>query len=370
MFDKQTKRAVLVTAIGVCLFVALLNLPAVLAFLGEMLGVIMPVIAGGILALFIHVPMNGIQNALTRSSRKWKRHPSEKAITVISFFTTMVCVVLVLALVLALLIPEIVTSSQWLYAQILERLASLEDYDLDIAWLEELITGLDLSDLSQKLTGAVDTLLKSVVTALSSTVGILVTAGFALIMSIYMSLGKERMCRHCRKLVQAYLPKVWADRILLFARSFVKAFTKFLTGQCTEAVILGVLMFLAFTVFRLPYGSLVGILTAVCALIPYVGAFISAVVSVLLTLLIAPELALRCLIVYLVVQFIENQFIYPKVVGESVGLPPLYTLIAAMIGGKLFGIMGILFFIPLSAVILELVKVDANQRICQKEKVR
>ncbi len=370
MFDKQAKRAVLVTAIGVCLFVALLKLPAVLAFLGELLGVIMPVLAGGILALFIHVPMNGMKNALTRFFQKWKKPPAEKAITVISFFTTMVCVVLILALVLVLLIPEFVTSSQRLYAQILEQLVYLEDYDFDIAWLEKFITDTDLSNLSKKLTQAADTLLTSVVTVLSSTVGILVTAGFALIICIYMSLEKDRLCRHCRKLVQAYLPKVWAERILLFVRSFAKAFTKFLTGQCTEAVILGVLMFLAFTVFKLPYGSLVGLLTAVCALIPYVGAFISAVVSVILTLLVAPELALRCLTVYLVVQFIENQFIYPKVVGESVGLPPLYTLIAAMIGGKLFGIVGILFFIPLTAVILELVKVDANQRIRQKEQAQ
>ena len=107
-------------------------------------------------------------------------------------------------------------------------------------------------------------------------------------------------------------------------------------------------------------------LTAVCAIIPYVGALISCAISVFLTLLIAPSAVLRCLIVYLVVQFIENQFIYPRVVGGSVGLPPLYTLIAAMIGGKLFGIMGIIFFIPLAAVAIELVKEDAIHRIRKK----
>ena len=144
---------------------------------------------------------------------------------------------------------------------------------------------------------------------------------------------------------------------------FIRSFSQFLSGQCLEAVILGTLMFLAFTVFRLPYGSLVGLLTAVCAIIPYVGAFLSCSVSVLLTLLIQPAAALRCLIVYLAVQFIENQFIYPRVVGGSVGLPPLYTLIAAMIGGKLFGIPGIIFFIPLTAVLIELVKEDALNRL-------
>ena len=103
--------------------------------------------------------------------------------------------------------------------------------------------------------------------------------------------------------------------------------------------------------------------TAVCAIIPYVGAFISCSVSILLTLLLDPTLVIRCFLVYVTVQFIENQFIYPRVVGESVGLPPVYTLIAAMIGGKLFGIIGIIFFIPLTAVIIELVSDDANQRL-------
>lgn len=122
-------------------------------------------------------------------------------------------------------------------------------------------------------------------------------------------------------------------------------------------------MFAAFKVFHLPYASLVGVLTAVCAIIPYVGAFISCGVSIFLTVLLDPALIIRCALVYLAVQFIENQLIYPRVVGDSVGLPPLYTLIAAMIGGKLFGILGILFFIPLMAVAVELVGEDADQRL-------
>ena len=150
-------------------------------------------------------------------------------------------------------------------------------------------------------------------------------------------------------------------------RLFRQSFANFLTGQCSEAVILGVLMALAFSVFKIPYGSLVGMLTAICAIIPYVGALISCVVSVFLVLLVDPVLAVRCLIVYLAVQFVENQFIYPRVVGKSVGLSPLYTLVAAMIGGKLFGIIGIIFFIPLTAVVIELVKEDTFRRLRAKE---
>ncbi len=208
---------------------------------------------------------------------------------------------------------------------------------------------------------------EGVMSTVSSAASVVVTTSFGLIIGIYLTLGKEQVCRHARKLIYAYLKPVWADNILHISQTFNRTFANFLSGQCAEAVILGILMFLAFSIFKLPYGSLVGVLTAVCAIIPYIGAFMSGAVSVILALLISPALAVRCLIVYLIVQFIENQMIYPKVVGGSVGLPPLYTLIAAMIGGKLFGIIGIIFFIPLMAVVVELVKEDAENRLRRRE---
>lgn len=363
------KQSILVTVLGVSLFAALMNLSAVLSVAGKLIGLILPVIVGGILALFIHVPMNGIKKLLLRFFLKCKKQPSGKVIHILSFVLTIICFVLVLALVLTLLIPEIIRSSQSLYAQVQERIAYLGALEYDIQWLEELTSRINLEEWTQKLSASLDALLANVLGMVTSTVSIVVTAAFALIISIYISLGKERLCRHGTLLVKAYLKPVWAERVLHICRLFTQTFTNFLSGQCTEAIILGVLMFAAFTLFGLPYGSLVGVLTAVCAIIPYVGAFISCGVSVFLTLIIEPTLALRCFIVYEVVQFIENQFIYPRVVGGSVGLPPLYTLIAAMIGGKLFGIVGIIFFIPLAAVVIELVKEDAKCRLSRMESV-
>lgn len=367
MIDRRTKQAMLVTALGIALYVGLTNLPAVMTVLAELVQLIQPVIAGSILALFIHVPMNGIQKRLAQYNNGRKKPLSDKTILILSFLATVACIALVLTLVLVLLLPELVTSSQRLYVQVMERLNDLENQDFDIGWLEDFVSQIDLDSLTDKLTKAMDGILADLVGAVSSTVALVVTACFAVIVCIYISLGKDRLGRHGRKLVKAYLPEIWAERILLFSRSFIRAFTNFLTGQCTEAVILGILMFLSFSFFQLPYGSLVGVLTAVCAIIPYVGAFFSATISVFLTLLIAPERVIHCIIVYSVVQFVENQFIYPRVVGGRVGLPPLYTLVAAMIGGKIFGIMGIIFFIPLMAVLAELVKANANSRILKKE---
>ena len=274
-------------------------------------------------------------------------------------------------LALTLLIPELVQSFHSLYLQIESNIprwtAYLSAQDTNMDWLMHWLEGIDWEQLLHRITNSIDTVLVNAVGAVSATVNLVVTASFALIISIYMSLGAESLCHHARTLVCAYLKPSHAAGLLKFCRLFRQSFANFLTGQCSEAVILGVLMTLAFSVFRIPYGSLVGMLTAICAIIPYVGALISCVVSVFLVLLVDPVLAVRCLIVYLAVQFIENQFIYPRVVGKSVGLSPFYTLVAAMIGGKLFGIIGIIFFIPLTAVVIELVKEDAFRRLHTKE---
>ncbi len=371
--EAKTKQYLIVTIVGVVLFVSLINFSAVLSFAGKVINIILPVIIGAILALFINVPMKGIEKRLTRLFKKSKKHrPSDKLITVISFALTLVCVVLVLILALTLLIPELVQSCQSLYTQIEASIprwtAYLKSADIDIGWLKEWLTGINWDQMLQDLSNRVDSLVTNAVGAVSSTVNIIITIAFAIIISIYMSLGHEKLSKDAKKLVNAYLKPTYADNILKFCRLFHQSFAKFLTGQCSEAVILGILMSLTFAIFRIPYGLLVGVLTAICAIIPYVGAFISCSISVFMVLIIDPMLALRCLIVYLAVQFIENQFIYPRVVGSSVGLSPLYTLIAAMIGGKLFGIIGIIFFIPLTAVIIELVKEDVGKRLSKQPK--
>lgn len=368
--EKKTKQNLLIVIVGVGLFAALMNLRAVILFLEKGIGIILPIIVGGILALFINVPMTGIEKRLRKLLQKRKKQPSDKFYRMFSFLLTFVCVALVLTLVFTLLIPELVNSAKGLYLQIEARLpewiAWLESLDPEAAWLEDMLADINLEKMMQNIGVGANFFLESVVSTVSSAASIVITAAFGLIISIYLALGKEQIGGHARKLLYAYLKPAWAENVLHVSRTFSRCFANFLSGQCTEAVILGVLMFAAFTIFRLPYGSLVGVLTAVCAIIPYVGAFLSGAVSVILALLISPALAVRCLIVYLVVQFVENQFIYPRVVGGSVGLPPLYTLVAAMIGGKLFGIMGIIFFIPIMAVVIELVKEDTGKRLSRR----
>lgn len=308
--EPKTKQSLLVTVVGVTLFVALLRLSDVLAFAAKLIDLVLPILAGGILALFINVPMTGLEKRLNRLFGKAKKQPSAKAIHLLSFFITLLGVVLVLVLALTLLIPELVQSFHSLYVQIEANIprwtAYLNAQDADMGWLMNWLEGINWEQLLHKVTASIDTVLVNAVGAVSATVNIAITASFALIISVYMSLSTESLGHQARTLVCAYLKPAHAAGVLKFCRLFRQSFANFLTGQCSEAVILGVLMALAFSVFKIPYGSLVGVLTAICAIIPYVGALISCVVSVFLVLLVDPVLAVRCLIVYLAVQFVEN----------------------------------------------------------------
>ena len=187
-----------------------------------------------------------------------------------------------------------------------------------------------------------------------------------LIFSLYILLQKEKLARQGRQVLYGLLPERRADRTLEVLRLASRTFSSFLSGQCVEVVILGSLIFAAFSVFRIPYAALTAVLTAVLAFIPYVGAFSSCAIGALLTLLAEPEKTVLCIIVYQAVQFVENQFIYPHVVGGSVGLAPIWTLVAALLGGQLFGLVGIIFYLPLTAVLYQLIGQGTDRRLAAK----
>lgn len=207
--EAQTKQYLIVTAFGVSLFAALFNLATVLSFLGQLFRLILPIVAGAILAIFINVPMNGIKKRIERCTKKMKKQPSDKLIQVISFALALLCILLVLALVLTLLIPEIVRSVQSIYeqikAQIPELLTLLDAHNINAAWQDELLAEINLDKVMQGISNGFDKILTNVADVFSSTVSIAATAGFAVIICVYIILGKERLCRHT--------PKSWCVHI-------------------------------------------------------------------------------------------------------------------------------------------------------------
>ena len=207
--EKKTKQNLLIVIVGVGLFAALMNLRAVILFLEKGIGIILPIIVGGILALFINVPMTGIEKRLRKLLQKRKKQPSDRFYRMFSFLLTFVCVALVLTLVFTLLIPELVNSAKGLYLQIEARLpewiAWLESLDPEAAWLEDMLADINLEKMMQNIGVGANFFLESVVSTVSSAASIVITAAFGLIISIYLALGKEQIGGHARKLLYAYL---------------------------------------------------------------------------------------------------------------------------------------------------------------------
>lgn len=365
--EKTLKHPLIVTIAGVTMFVLLMNLSSVIGVVKSAAGFLVPMLVGVILALFLNVPTNSIERGINRFFHNKKKKPTEKTIHTISFFTALILIVLIVALVVTLVIPELLNSVKELVSLLDVRIPQWVEYlntqNINANWLEEMLLNIDFKEFSQKVTNGIASVLGSVFGAVSSILSVTLTICFGAVIAIYIVLDKNAICKHIKRITYAYLKPSWADSLSNFAKGFSISFSKFLTSQCTEAVLLGGLIFISFSIFGIPYAALAGVLTAFCAIIPYVGAFLSCVVSVFLTLVVDPALAVRCLVIYLVVQFVETQFIYPRVVGGSMGLSPLYTLIAALIGGELFGILGMIFFIPLSAVVIEVIKADTQKRL-------
>ena len=276
-----------------------------------------------------------------------------------------------LVLALTLLIPELVQSFHSLYLQIEANIprwtAYLHAQDPDMGWLMSRLEGIDWEQLLHKVTSGLDTVLVNAAGAVSATVNLVVTASFALIISVYLSLGAQSLGHQARTLVRAYLKPGHAAWVLKFCRLFRQSFANFLTGQCSEAVILGMLMSLAFSLFRIPYGSLVGMLTAICAIIPYVGRCSPASSACFWCCWWTP--CWRCALCWSTLRCSSSRTSSSTPGGGQIGgaFAPVHPFVAAMIGGKLFGILGILFFIPLTAVVLELVKEDVCRRLRTKE---
>ena len=229
--EPKTKQSLLVTVVGVTLFVALLRLSDVLAFAAKLIDLVLPILAGGILALFINVPMTGLEKRLNRLFGKAKKQPSAKAIHLLSFFITLLGVVLVLVLALTLLIPELVQSFHSLYVQIEANIprwtAYLNAQDADMGWLMNWLEGINWEQLLHKVTASIDTVLVNAVGAVSATVNIAITASFALIISVYMSLSTESLGHQARTLVCAYLKPAHAAGVLKFCRLFRQSFANF-----------------------------------------------------------------------------------------------------------------------------------------------
>lgn len=352
---------------GVVLFAIVMNFSTVLQFLEGIISLILPILLGLLIAFVLNVPMNGMERLLQRLFSKTKKTPKKSSLQGISLFLTLICILLVIVAAATMLIPTLISSVKSIYPlaeeKIPEWLSVLRGYNIDVSVFTDWISSLNM----EKLSGSVGNVMSSVMAAASSTISVMTSGIFGMIIAIYILLSKNKLVPQVKKVIDANLKPDTAKKIYYVAGLTRDIYAKFLSGQCMEAIILGCLIFISFSILRLPYAALIGFLTSIFAFIPYIGAFASCATGAVLILLAEPSKVLLYIIVYFAVQFVENQFIYPHVVGGSVGLSPLWTLLAAMVGGKLFGLAGIIFFIPLAAVVYTLIREDTYRKLRKKQ---
>lgn len=357
-------RGLIVFAVAVV--VVGINYRSVLLVFMRFLGMLAPFLLGAAIAFVLNVPMRWIENHIRTGK-------SDRVRRAVSLTLALLAVAGILSVVMVLVVPEVFRTLSSLQRNVPVFFAGLQaqleaffsDNPDVIAYINSV--EIDWEQLMQQivafLSDGAGTVLSTTFSAAMSIVNGVTCFGIGLIFAIYILLQKETLERQMRKVLRAFLPGRTAARVLEVAALTERTFSSFLTGQCVEAVILGMMFFVTLTVFRMPYALLIGVLIAFTALIPIFGAFIGCAVGAFLILIMNPVQALMFIGIFLVLQQIEGNLIYPHVVGNSVGLPSIWVLVAVTLGGSMMGILGMLIFIPLVSVIYSLFRDEVNARL-------
>lgn len=344
----------------VLIIVCVLKYQMVLELLSYVVGIFFPFILGGAIAFVLNVPMNFFERHIFGERKIMQHTAGKKLARPVSLIITLLSVIGVIGLVLFVVIPQLATTFSNLGASVQAFIPKVQEWvrnifdnnneivlwvnQLEFNWDKMLQMGLDF------FRNGAGSVLDSTLEAARSIVSGVTTFFIAFVFACYILLQKERLNVQVQKVMFAFMPRGKAEAALEVCSLTYKTFSSFLTGQCVEAIILGSMFVVAMSIFRMPYALLVGVLVAFTALIPVFGAFVGCVVGAFLIFMVNPMQALGFIVLFLVLQQIEGNFIYPHVVGNSVGLPSIWVLAAVSIGADLMGVVGMLVFIPIVSV--------------------
>ncbi|HIR31192.1 MAG TPA: AI-2E family transporter [Candidatus Faecousia faecavium] len=373
-FDKRAMRSLFLLIAGCIVFGWLvLDTARAKTVFDTVWNLISPFVAGAGIAFIFNVPMRIIEHQLDGIHRLGIR----RAFAIIM---TILALILVIMFVIELLVPQIQLTWTSLSEKIpafIDRTANnlmviMEDYpDLRI-WIQEKFNQQTLNwtnvlgDALAFLGNQISTVMGSAVIVIGSVTGALINTVVAIAFAVYCLIRKEILARQGRRILYALLPEHAVDEIIRILRLTNSTFSNFISGQCLEACILGCLFAIAMAIFKMPYIPLVSVIIGVTALIPVVGAFVGCVVGAFFILVNDPFQALTFVAMFLVIQQLENNLIYPRVVGTSIGLPGMWVLVAVTVGGGLMGVGGMLLMIPLASVCYTLAREFTDKRLAER----
>ena len=338
------------------------------------LNILSPFITGGCIAFILNVPMRFFENKLTKIAGEGLRRT-------VALLLTFVAVLIVLGGVFLLLIPQLVETMQLF-------LPAVSEFAIEVAtWINDFLSenpevmsffqnpdgsgAIDFAALVQNVFGVlgngVSTIVQGAVSTIGSVASFTMDLFVAIVFAVYCLFQKETLARQGRKILYAFTKEKIADRIIYILRLSNSTFSNFLSGQCIEVCILGVMIAIAMAILKLPYIPLVSVLVAVTAFIPIVGAWVGCVLGAFFMLVNDPMQAVWFLIMFLVVQQIEGNLIYPKVVGTSIGLSGMWVIVAISVGGDLFGVVGMLLMIPFASVVQTILREVVAVRVYHRK---
>ena len=347
------------------LFLAITYWKTVSGFIGMVFGAATPLFIGAAAAYVVNILMSFYERRFFGKTKNKKLLKIKRPLCMIIAFITLVAVI---ALVVWLVLPQFVSAimlvvdyipeaANW----IVEQLEKLEYVPQDII---DMLVSIDWNSQIEKIvkavTSGVGNVMGVVISTVSTVLGGIVTAFLSLIFAIYILLDKEKLENQADKIAKKYLKQSWYEKLRYVLHTFSDSFHKYIVGQCTEAVILGGLCAIGMGILGLPYATMIGALVAFTALIPVAGAFIGGAVGAFMILMVNPIQALIFIVYLVVLQQLEGNIIYPKVVGSSMGLPAIWVLAAVTIGGGVMGIMGMLIGVPIAATVYRIIHNDVN----------
>lgn len=364
---KNIRNLFLIVAGGIFLYWLLHEKDQVDQISDLVMGIISPFITGAAIAFVLNVPMRAFE-------RLFKKIPNQTLRRLIAVVLTVICLLVILTVVFLLLIPQLIDTIQTLIPKLTAFFVSIQEGAIEflnsnpelMEWVNNnidlagFLEGFDFAGLVQKaldfITNSLSTIFAQAFSAIGVVASGLVSLVVSIVFAIYCLFQKETLARQGRKLAYAFLPEKAADYIVRVLRLANSTFSNFLSGQCMEVCILGSLFAICMSIFRMPYVPLVSVLIAVTAFIPIVGAFIGCSVGAFLIMVHDPMLAVWFVAMFLILQQFENNVIYPRVVGTSIGLSGMWVLVAVSVGGELFGVAGMFLMIPMSSVIYALLR--------------
>lgn len=375
---ENTKKIIKIITYALILFFVLQNFGIVKNMFFNLISILSPFLFGIGLAFILNIPMSSFERKLFKSKKvknnSIKQNPLKRPISIV---ISLILIILIIGFIIKLVIPQLISVIVMFAGNLPEFAYNIKEGALQLTEqypeIRDQISNIEINwdQIINELMNFVKNFAGSFVTSsigfVVSVIGGIFDSIVAIVFAVYILMSKEKLSEQLKKLIRAYVPEGKAEHMLAICALSKNTFSNFIAGQCIEAVILGTLCFLGMLLLRLPYAATISVFVGVTALIPIVGAFIGIILGAVLILSVSPIKSLIFICFLLILQQIESNVIYPKVVGNSVGLPGMWVLVAVIVGGGLGGMLGLLLGLPCVSVLYSILRNDVYERLKMKK---